>query len=84
MAKAKSDCEEVLDWKGNPIPGLSRRRVKDTGFRTYRDEHGAEYWLNEGERDYELPFLTVSERNESGIFETVYDSRCSPPQPAKV
>lgn len=79
MAKQK-----VLDWHGNPVPGVYRHKVKDTGFRIFKDEHGKEYWLNEGERDYVLPFLTVSERNESGVFETVYDSRCSPPPPAIV
>jgi len=79
---AKSKCEEVSEWKDNPIPGLIRRRVKDTGFRIHKDEQCREYWLNEGERDYDLAFLTVSERNESGVFEIVYDSRCSPPQPA--
>jgi len=26
------------------------------------------------------PHMTISERNESGIFETKYDSRCDPPQ----
>lgn len=76
--------DEALDWRGNPIPGVYRRTVKDTRFRVYADEHGKKYWLNEGERDYMLPFLTVSERNENGTFETVYDSRCSPPQPATV
>jgi len=82
MAKSKTVCEQVLDWNGNPIPGVFRHTGHDTGFRIFKDEHGKAYWLNEGERDYTLPFLTVSERNESGLFETVYDSRCSPLQPA--
>ena len=45
---------------------------------------GGKYWLNEGERDYVLPFITVSERNENGIFETTFDSRCNPPLLGKV
>ena len=78
-----ASSEQLLDWNGNPIPGVIRRTVKDTKFRIYKDENGKEYWMNDGKRDYELPFLTVLERNESEIFETVYDSRCRPPQPAK-
>jgi hypothetical protein len=31
-----------------------------------------------------LPFITVSERNENGIFETTFDSRCNPPLLGKV
>lgn len=78
-----TNSQQVLDWNGNLIPGVLLRAVRDTRFRVYKDENGKEYWMNEGERDYVLPFLTVSERNESGVFETVYDSRCSPPQLAK-
>ena len=77
-----ANSEQILDWNGNPIPGVYHHKVKNTGLRIYTDEQGKKYWLNEGERDYVLPFLTVSERNESGVFETVFDSRCSPPQPA--
>ena len=75
---------EMLDWNGNPIPGVYRRKSKDNGFRIYEDGHGKKYWINEGERDYVLPFLTVSECNENGLFEIVYDSRCSRPLPEKV
>ena len=78
------NSEQVLDWNGKSIPGVVRRKVKNTKFRVYKDENGKAYWLNEGKPDYVLPFLTVSERNENGIFETVFDSRCSQPQPAKV
>jgi hypothetical protein len=81
---AKPKCEPLLDWRGKPIAGVWRHRGKKTGFKTYTDEQGKEYWINDGERDYDLPFLKVSERNENGIYETVFDSRYSPPPPAKV
>ncbi len=84
MAKSKNKCTEVLDWHGNPIPGLVLRTDVTTGFKTYEDEHGKKYWMNEGERDYEFPFVTVSERNENGVYETVFDSRCNPPPLGKV
>ena len=76
---------ELLDWNGNAIPEVCRRISKANGFKTYKDENGNDYWINEsGERDYELPYLVVSKRTESGTFETLYDSRCSPPQAEKV
>jgi hypothetical protein len=78
---AKSN--EVLDWYGNPIPGVYHRTNNDNRFKIYEDEHGKKYWLNEGERDYELPYLVVSKRNGNGASETVYDSRCNPPLLAK-
>jgi len=86
MAKSKTECEEILDASGKSLfpGGLWRRKSKNNGFRVYMDEHGKKYWLNEGERDYVLPFIMVSERNENGVFETVYDSRCNPPLPEKV
>jgi hypothetical protein len=74
-------AKEVLDWYGNPIPGIVRCRRKDTGFRVYEDEHGKEYWMNEGKRDYHLPFLKVSDA-ETG--QVVYDSRCEPPTDANL
>lgn len=77
-------AEQLLDWQGNPIPGVFRHKTKDTGFKIHKDEQGKEYWINEsGERDYELPYLVVSKRTESGTVETIYDSRCDPPQPEK-
>jgi hypothetical protein len=77
--------DELLDWNGNPIPEVRRHTSKNNGFKTYRDKSGKEYWINEsGEQDYELPYLEVSRRTESGTFETLYDSRCSPPLPVKV
>lgn len=82
MAKAKS--KEVLDWHGNPIPGVTHKEHAEGKFKIYEDEHGKKYWINEsGERDYELPYLVVSKRSENGTVETIYDSRCDPPAPAK-
>jgi hypothetical protein len=82
MTKSKTECKEVLDWNGHPIPGLCFRTGVNTGFKTYADEQGKNYWMNEGERDYELPFIKVSRRNENGVYATVFDSRCSLPLPA--
>lgn len=86
MAKSKIECEEILDAEGKSLfpGGLWRRKSQDNGFRVYKDEHDKEYWLNEsGERDYELPYLTVGKRTENGTVETIYDSRCNPPLLAK-
>jgi hypothetical protein len=76
---AQSKEQPLKDWHGNVVPGVVLRSTKNTGFKVRTDENGRPYWMNDGRRDYELPFLKVSERNESGTFETAYDSRCSPP-----
>ena len=82
---AKSEYEEIVDAEGKPLfhGRLRRRKGADSGFKIYEDDSGKKYWLNDGERDYVLPFVTVSRRKENGRFETVYDSRCVPPLLAK-
>jgi hypothetical protein len=80
----KSKQRPLLDWHGKVVSGVIVHTVKNSKFKIRTDENGKDYWLNEGERDYELPFLKVSERKENGAFEIVYDSRCCPPHSAKV
>ena len=82
MVKSKLECEEVLDADGKSLfpGGLWRQTGKISGFKIYRDKRGRKFWINEsGDRDYELPYLTVSKRTENGSVETIYDSRCNPP-----
>jgi hypothetical protein len=78
---ATTKREEILGKDGKPLfpGGLWKRTHKDNGFRTFEDENGKTYWLNDGEKDYVLPFVTVSKRNENGVFEKTYDSRCDLP-----
>ena len=78
--------EEIMDADGNSLfpGGLWRRTGNDNGFKIYEDEHGKKYWINgSGERDYELPYITVGKRTENGSVEMMYDSRCNPPLLAK-
>ena len=81
----KNKLQEVLGADGNPLfpGGLWRRTSKDNGFKVYEDETGRKYWLNDGERDYTLPHVTVGKCTENGTVEIVYDSRCTPPPTGK-
>lgn len=86
MSATRSNGDkEILDAEGKPLfhGRLRRRKGADNGFRIYEDEQGQKYWLNEGVRDYVLPYVTVGRRKENGRFETTYDSRRDPPLLAK-
>ena len=78
--KQKPD-EEILGADGKSLfkGGLWRRKSTNNGFKVYEDEHGKKYWLNGGERDYVLPYITVGKCKENGTPAICYDSRCSPP-----
>jgi hypothetical protein len=69
MATRKKNTEEVLDANGKSLfpGGLWRHKSKDNGFRVYEDDHGKKYWLNDGERDYDLPYIIVGRLPASTI-----------------
>src|SRR2546429_403771 len=82
---------EVLDWYGNPIPGIyhDRRKPRLT-FKVEKDPDGTKWWRaytangEPGDRlpvdGHDAPYLHVTD--ESG--KAVYDSRREPPPDAKI
>jgi hypothetical protein len=90
MAKTKS--KEVLDWYGNPIPGVYRVRGKSgLTFRLEEDADGKKYWRaytadgKPGDRlpaeGPDAPYLQVTNTKTGKVL---YDSRCEPPSDAKM
>lgn len=75
--------EALLDWNRNPVTSVEVIHEKHGRIKT--DGGGKKYFVGaDGKPDYELPFLIVEKRNENGIFEKVYDSRCEKPLPASI
>jgi hypothetical protein len=87
---AKSD--QVLDWYGNPIPGVYRvRRSRGLTFKLEHDTDGKKYWQaytadgKPGDRlpaeGPDAPHLQVTDAKTGRVL---YDSRCEPPPDAKI
>jgi hypothetical protein len=77
-----SKLDEILDASGKSLfPGGLWECLYDPSDNFFhKDEKGRTYWINEsGERDYELPYVTVGKHTETGTAEMIYDSRCDPP-----
>lgn len=84
--------EQLLDWYGNPIPGMYRVRNKSgLTFKLEENAHGKKCWrayTADGKPGDQLPtegqdapFLQVTD-TETG--KVLYDSRCEPPADAKI
>ena len=76
---ATSKRTEILDWYGNPIPGVYRSKSKD---RIEEDADGKKYWVPpNGDERVPLDLFYLKVEDETGTV--LYDSRCDPPQLAQ-
>lgn len=79
MVFALTGCNYGMkDWYGNSVPGIRRCKRADDPFVFGTDEDGKRYWLHDGIRDYELPYLKMTDTRTGTVL---YDSRCAPPPP---
>lgn len=78
MIEAKTEKNENVNRRGYwPVFGGVWQNISTVEI--LPDERGKLYWLNDGKRDFAIPFVTVERCNESGILETLYDSRYDQP-----
>lgn len=71
---------EMLDWYGNPIPGVFRRKRSKTE-RIEKDFDGVDYWVSpDGTERIPLKDFYLKIEDESDTV--LYDSRCDPPRTA--
>jgi hypothetical protein len=76
MAKAKR--RELLDWHGDPIPGVCRG-TKSKTERIEKDSDGVDYWISPDGTE-RVPLKDFYLKVEDGSGTVLYDSRCDPPQ----
>jgi hypothetical protein len=69
---------EVLDWHGDPIPGVYRRKKSKTE-RIEKGSDGVDYWVSPDGAE-RVPLTDFYLKVEDGSGTVLYDSRCDPPQ----